>query len=135
MLRQFFVFTLTSSFVYSWLRLNFVTIITNINSAIDYKPIVEVALSDLEKKYPSVMTNYTWSSYANLSKKFFICTPEDFDSVTQAMMELYHKNKLTANGALTIVYTPSRSFFLTHSKCRLRTPNFNKLPWQNLKLS
>ena len=99
--------TLLSLFATARAKMNFVTIMTNIQSASDYYPVVKIALADLQQQYPTLLANHTWT-HINGSEKFNLCSPDDYFETYSAVSRLYSEGKLREDGALTVTFIPSK---------------------------
>ena len=93
-------------------RLNFITITNNGFMTADYVTVMKVALEDMEKRYPIAMANYSWIPITNSTKTFTLCSSADTDATYQSMLNLYKGNKLQVDGALTVLFDPSKIIFL-----------------------
>ena len=123
---QTLVIPLAVLFETCFAKLNFVTIYANHDSSGDYHSLLDVALSDLQQKYPEAMANYTWTAFINASPTVHICLPDDYFGTYSAISSYYGSGVFETNKALTVIFCPSKC-----TEYRSTNLTFNFLDRQN----
>ena len=93
-----------SFFIFTYERLNFLTIMANRQTATHYHPFMEILFANMVKRYPLAMVNYSWTTVVNCSRSANLCSLDDEMGTNSALLRFYKEGQFELKGALTILF-------------------------------